>query len=324
MSQTETLDDLFEQIIQTERRAQERKNFLQEIRYKLQVEQKGLTEKYEEGRTLREQIDELVQKLIEEETKLKWFAKKEKILEEQRHELAKEIEFLQEQLHNEEEKAMREMTSICNDLSEFIADYGLISNGSHFREELARKHLDELKKQEDTLSNDVQKYITCQTHADKLREEKLALTEKLHTLKDEVNEGLSELEREREATRTAEKQRDTVADIQSDKQFASLQSELTEAKSKRLEERCNELQEELQQLQQQMWKRQVSSWQSHVTGHQNLQHQFTSEIDSSEEDTGINRKRPLEKETEIVEDPLVRNIFFDNSDEDDNKFDISL
>ncbi|KAL3864274.1 hypothetical protein ACJMK2_005971, partial [Sinanodonta woodiana] len=185
MSQTETLDDLFEQIIQTERRAQERKNFLQDIRNKLQLEQKGLTEKYEEGRSLQGQIDELVQKLIEEETKLKWFSNKEKILEEQLHKLAKEKECIQQQLHNEEDKAVRDTMNICNDLSEFIANYGLISNGSHYREELARKHLDELKKQEDTLSN----------------------------------EALSELNSEREATRTAERQRDAVADIQSDKQF---------------------------------------------------------------------------------------------------------
>ncbi|XP_046572559.1 golgin IMH1-like [Haliotis rubra] len=289
---TTTLHDLFDQIIHSERKAQEKKNYLQEVKSKLSSLETELEESEDEHKRLKGRLLLKVQHWKQEELKLSFLTSRQAILLEQRQALEVESDHVKSQLKELQTELLNTMSEFSTEVSLFGEDYDLLSSGSARREKEAREQADqlELPLQQLTEGKEYVKiyknsFITLfsndssNSHKWEVRTAGQSLEEELHQAKNNLEETkvqLAELEQEiraaQELVEGLEKEKSHVAGLPlNGEEFKVLHKELEGLHSAHLEAKCMSLQTELNGLQQQLRLKAVQQ-QRKQHQHQHPQH----------------------------------------------------
>ncbi|XP_071171414.1 coiled-coil domain-containing protein 172-like isoform X1 [Mytilus edulis] len=249
-----SLDDLFEQIIHTERKAQERRSFLNEIKCNVQKFKEKTQEAEREGVCLHGQLATKVQQMNEDEITCKMLQNKQKTLNEQLDILKHEFEVLRNETVEVLSKKNNDTDMFCSEVEEFAIDYSLISNGQSIREREARQEIANLKEKHNCLRRDSQVYEDKKRVVSELNEDLQGFEEektKLERMVQDLNCKLQD-----EIRRTEDKENLLSCPITTP-EFVKLQHQLDTLKNENLEEKCNDLQKEMCRLQQLCWQRQL-------------------------------------------------------------------
>ncbi|OWF40189.1 coiled-coil domain-containing protein 172-like isoform X2 [Mizuhopecten yessoensis] len=253
-----SLNDLFAQIIDSERRAQERKNHLQEVKSQIRQKEADIIHLKHEREALLKEQEIKVAHLNQEEVNLMLINNKKEILMNQRSQFQKERKDQESQLECLEEELFTLNERFCSNVETFVTEFGLLGNGGDIRREEALQQLADLAKEKNKLQQDIQVYEERMDSLGKLRDKEKSLMDSLLTTKGKHLELCEKLAEEK---RKLKKQEDEKHKIQllptTDSEFVRLQNELDSLKEEDLEGACHRLQQQVQTLQQQLWQKKV-------------------------------------------------------------------
>ncbi|KAL5021492.1 hypothetical protein ScPMuIL_000647 [Solemya velum] len=264
---TTNLEDLFEQIIHSERRAQERRNLLHEIRTQANDFESELCDLENEALSLRGEVVLKVQHLNEEEMRVKWLTSKQKIVEDQRRELMRRRTDLKQQLSQLKCEREGECATFCEEVRKFSENYSLTGNGRCRRESQASQAMLEKRQEEKNLLKSLESFTAHRCTIGALTEARETLRAELATFSQKETDLQHDLDFELEKVKKLEDEKNKLLVVpQKDPEFQRLQKDLEETKSESLERRCCELQLELQSLQKRVWQKQVTVQDQHQKG----------------------------------------------------------
>ncbi|XP_067657411.1 coiled-coil domain-containing protein 172-like [Haliotis asinina] len=250
---TTTLHDLFDKIIHSERKAQEKKNYLQEVKSKLSSLETELEESEDEHKRLKGQLLLKVQHWKQEELKLSFLTSRQAILLEQRQALDAESDHVKSQLKELQTELLNAMSEFSKEVSLFSEDYDLLSSGLARREKEAREQANQLEQPLQQLTEELKKYEERKTAGQSLKEELQQANNNLEETKVQFAELEQEIRAAQELVEGLEKEKSHVAGIPlNGEDFKVLHKELEGLHSAHLEAKCTSLQTELNGLQQQL------------------------------------------------------------------------
>ncbi|ESO91089.1 hypothetical protein LOTGIDRAFT_233566 [Lottia gigantea] len=255
---TSTLNDLFDQIIHSERLAQERKSHLFEVKAKIQSCQEKLLTTKEEWESQRGRQVLKIKQLNEEELKLKWLTNRELILLEQKNSTIEERKEIDKQMEDVLKTYDENLQCFMNDISQTMVQYDLTGHGIENRELELQDELNQLDKQQQKLSVDVDEYDSHVKEIENLCEKKSNLGEILEELNTKKNEKSQELSDTLNSLSNLEKEKIRVSQIpQNDPEFCRLRSEVNYHMNNELEEQYQKLQQEVSELQHALRHKQI-------------------------------------------------------------------
>lgn len=269
-----TFDGLFEQIIHSEKAAQDRKNLLLELRCKVHIGQEKVKALQQECHDLHKKLKIKLHELSDKELTQKWLTSQVSIFQDQKACLENQMLDLQNTEKSLQEKLHEEMVKLCSEMSEFASNFGL-GNVSHIqREEAYSKQLMELLQDQERLRTSLQMYNDKQSVVDKLCAEKESLQKALESVLKKNTDMTSKMCDELQKTASLEEERKSVSTVpQTSLQFLSLKQQLKyeKQKSAELEDLYVHLQAELQNINQNPWQKQEQ--QRHKSQHKHQQTQ---------------------------------------------------
>ncbi|XP_033756524.1 protein Hook homolog 3-like [Pecten maximus] len=297
-----SLNDLFEQIINSERRTHERKSYLQEVKNKIRQKDADIIQLKQEKEVLRKELDVKVAELNKVEVYLTLINNKKEILLNQKSQFQKERQGLENQLEHLEEELFSLNEKFCSDVETFVTEFGLLGNGADQRREEALRQLAELSEEKSKLQQDIQDYEERMKSLRELRDRETCL---MDLLQDTKSQHLELCEKVAEEKLKLVKQEEEKQKIQllptTDVEFIRLQTELDSAKEEDLEGTCHRLQQQVQNLQQQLWQRKVKD--RHQQKHQSPNQTY---IPSNHQQTARQHPTSQTKATHQNEDvPIV-------------------
>ncbi|XP_060073005.1 coiled-coil domain-containing protein 172-like [Ylistrum balloti] len=255
-----SLNDLFSQIIDSERRAQERKSYLQEVKSKIRQKEADIIKLKQEKDELQEELKVKVTDLNHEEINLMMINNKKEVLMSQKSQFQRERKELESQLEHLEEEQLNLNETFCQDVEKFVTEFGLLGNGANLRREEALRKVAELSGEKDKLQQDIQNYEERVESLRKLKDKEDYLMDLLQTTK---SQHLELCEKVAEEKRKLAKQEEEKQKIQllptTDAEFIRLQKEIDSVKDEDLERTCHLLQQQVQALQQQLWQRKIKN-----------------------------------------------------------------
>ncbi|XP_072095906.1 coiled-coil domain-containing protein 172 isoform X1 [Mobula birostris] len=245
-----SFDNLFEEILMSEQKALEKRQYLQSVKSEIircNEKLRDVTEHLYKNKTI---LDSKVKNVSVELFHLDLLKKQEDGFKKQREELAKENNMYLEALHEKKRKNAEERDRFVREILEFNATYDLLSNRIITIEVNAKSKIFDLEMEAKYLKNDMknleQKNIQLndlQQQKNELKEELQQLQNKLQGLEDEVaavtfNSKLLETERLKVCQKP-----------QTDDEILRLKKELESHKIDDLESVYETLRKEIQTLQ---------------------------------------------------------------------------
>ncbi|XP_069756127.1 coiled-coil domain-containing protein 172 isoform X2 [Narcine bancroftii] len=245
-----SLDNLFEEILVTEQKALEKRQFLQSVKSEIircNEKLRDVTENLHKNKVM---LESKIKDLSEELFHLDLLKKQEEGLKKQREEMAKENEIYLEALEEKRRKNTEERNKFVREISEFNATYDLISSRIITIEVNAKSEIFDLETEAKYLKSDMKnleqkniQLIDLQQKKSELKEELLQLQDKLQGLEDELT-ALVYSSKILEAERLKVCQKP-----QTDDEFLRLKKELELQKDNDLESTYETLRTEIQFLQ---------------------------------------------------------------------------
>ncbi|KAH0623723.1 hypothetical protein JD844_006805 [Phrynosoma platyrhinos] len=148
-----SLDSLFQQILLTEQKAEEKRRLLHQVKQEIALG-------HEKAKNLREQLDEAkrkledeVQLLSEKFFRLEFLQKKEESLEKQKDELLCQKSILLEAFMDIKRKITAEDEKFLKELTDFNNEYALTSNRELLIKKRVQAEICELEEKENVLRN---------------------------------------------------------------------------------------------------------------------------------------------------------------------------
>lgn len=170
------LNDLFEQIIQSEERIRERFSKLRAVNSEIQ----GTVVKYQDFTDELKSLKGLLvlknQRLAEEELNLKWFTIQEDVLNKERKELSGRTEHLSQNKDKKEDAIENENEEFTADVVKFTAQFDFCERGNEKRMTEATKQIEALRRKEDRLKQDMASVKQTQEQITSQLEEKNGLS----------------------------------------------------------------------------------------------------------------------------------------------------
>ncbi|XP_046379083.2 girdin-like [Haliotis rufescens] len=250
---TATLHDLFDQIIHSERKAREKKNYLQEVKLKLSSLEEELEESKDEHKRLKGQLLLKVQHWKQEELKRSFLTSRQAILLEQRQALEAESDHVRAQLKELQTELLNAMSGFSTEASLFSEDYDLLSSGSARREKEARERAEQLEEPVHELTKELEKYEVRKSAAQTLEEELHHANHILEQTKVQLAELEQKISAAQELVEELKTEKSQVAGLPlNGEEFKVIHQELEGLQSTQLEAKCMSLQTELSGLQQQL------------------------------------------------------------------------
>ncbi|XP_041371241.1 coiled-coil domain-containing protein 172-like [Gigantopelta aegis] len=277
---SDTLNDLFDQIIYSEQQAQKRNLYLQEVKAKISACQKDLEDNEDEREALRGQLVLKVQHLNDEELQNKWLQSRRMILAEKRDHLQNEIAEMKKELEEVKKSSINETRQFCDDVKQFSQQYDLLSTGRLTREKEVCDRILQCKEKEQQLVKDLACYEESRQCVHQMKTEKDEVDEELQTLKNQLCDLDATLMSEQNELQKLEQEREeTLHFPQNGAEFQRLQRELDELQSSHLESRCQKLQQDVRSLQHQirLQQRQIQQQQQQEI-HQQQQREIQQQL----------------------------------------------
>ncbi|XP_071090982.1 coiled-coil domain-containing protein 172-like [Haliotis cracherodii] len=266
---TATLHDLFDQIIHSERKAREKKNYLQEVKSKLSSLEEGLEESKDEHMRLKGQLLLKVQHWKQEELKRSFLTSRQAILLEQRQALEAESDHVRAQLKELQTELLNAMSEFSTEASLFSEDYDLLSSGSARREKEARARAEQLEEPVHKLTKELEKYEVRKSAAQTLEEELHQANHILEQTKVHLAGIEQKISAAQELVEELKTEKSQVAGLPlNGEEFKVIHQELEGLQSTQLEAKCMSLQTELSGLQQQLRLKAVQQQQQQQTQHE--------------------------------------------------------
>ncbi|XP_055503436.1 coiled-coil domain-containing protein 172 [Leucoraja erinacea] len=188
-----SLDNLFEEILVTEQKALEKRQFLHSVKSEIIRCNEKLRDVTENLHKNKITLESKVKDLSEEYFHLDLLKKQEEGLKKQREEMVKENNIYLENLEEKKRKNTEERKTFVKEISEFNAAYDLLSNRIITIEVNAKSEIFDLETEAKYLQNDMknmeQKNIqlnVLQQQKNELKGELLQLQNKLQGLEDEI------------------------------------------------------------------------------------------------------------------------------------------
>ncbi|XP_035675225.1 coiled-coil domain-containing protein 172-like isoform X1 [Branchiostoma floridae] len=246
-----SLNVLFEQILHSEQRAQERRNLLNEVKTEIAKCQQKILETRDEQNSLQGKLVVKLQQLAEEELQLKWLETREAILIEQKQKLLKEKEGHEKQLEEVRKEVVKEREKFLSELKEFGLAYDLGGDGHVKRQESAKKEQQKLKIDEQQLENELSSYTEHKRELEEAEREKKRAEEEVASLRQKHSRLAQVLKEHHKRTADLELNKEELSQAPDmDPEFLRLKDELQVCKDDSMEAVCSALRQELRKLQQ--------------------------------------------------------------------------
>ncbi|XP_071481801.1 coiled-coil domain-containing protein 172-like [Diadema antillarum] len=253
-----SLNELFVQILQSEQRARERKNLLNDIKSKISATSHLLHTTQAKVVALRSDVSARTEELSAEELECRWVHNKESILTEQLADLTGQKQALVKQMENLQTLQSKELEMFSANVSRFVEDYGLASKGHELRLCAVREKVAVLKTRQAELMAELEVSRKQKDMLTSIDQEKLAMEKENERLKQEIKDAESRLSKEKAKTAQLEAEKLHVAEKpHSDPEFKRLHAELEGCRDDSLEGLCQALQQQIDQLQRQQWQQQL-------------------------------------------------------------------
>ncbi|XP_069139524.1 coiled-coil domain-containing protein 172-like isoform X2 [Argopecten irradians] len=267
-----SLTDLFAQIIDSERRAHERKTYLQEVRNKVRQKEADILQLKQEKEVLRKELEVKIAELNKVDVNLILVNNRKEILTNQKSQLQKERQDFEDQLENLEEELFHVNERFCSDVETFVTEYGLLGNGADIRRDEALRQIEGLSAEKNQLHQEIRDYEERMESLRILRDKETDLMDLLQITKAKNSELCEKVAEEKRKLLQQEEEKQSIQLLPTtDADFIRLQTELDSVKEEDLEAKCHHLQQQVQSLQQQLWQRKVKDkhkYQSSVKHHQ--------------------------------------------------------
>ncbi|CAH1257933.1 CCDC172 [Branchiostoma lanceolatum] len=252
-----SLNVLFEQILHSEQRAQERRNLLNDVKSEIAKCQQKVLETRDEQNSLQGKLVVKLQQLAEEELQLKWLETREAILMEQKQKLMKEKEGHEKLLQEVRKEEAEERETFLSELKEFGVAYDLSGDGHVNREESAKKEQQTLKMKELQLENELSSYTEHKRKIEEVEREKKRAEEEVASLRQKHNRLAQVLKEHHKRTADLELNKEELSQAPDmDPEFLRHKDELQVCKDDSMEVVCSALRQELRKLQQLKIKKQ--------------------------------------------------------------------
>ncbi|XP_042192907.1 coiled-coil domain-containing protein 172 isoform X2 [Callorhinchus milii] len=243
-----SLDNLFEEILATEQKVLERRQFLQGVKSEMIRCNEKLREVKEELCANRMTLE--LKEFSEKKFHLELLKKREESLKKQREEITRENNIYLEALKEKKRKYTEEREKFVSEISEFNTEYDLLSNRAIVIEIKAKTKICDLEAEARCLESDMKclEQKNVQLNALKLqkngvKKEILQLQGKYQDFKDELAAAFSH-------TQTQEAEKAQICQKpQTDHEFLRLKNELEMHREDDLESVCEALRTEIQFLQ---------------------------------------------------------------------------
>ncbi|XP_050398814.1 coiled-coil domain-containing protein 172 isoform X2 [Patella vulgata] len=264
---TSTLDELFDQIIHSERRAQERKNRLLEVKRKIQKCQEKLLATKEERESQRGRQVLKVQQLNEEELRLKWLTSQEIILTEQKQIVLEEKMDLEKKMETAIEHSDEILNEFGKNVNEFMKDFDLTDKDTSIRDVTLKDELEGLLVKETELSADIDEYEAHIREINRLTDEKEIIENTVLSLVQEQTEKDQLLSEEKDSLSNLEREKKLLSDYpHTNSEFCRLRSDLNHLISHSLEAESQKLQQEVNTLQLMLRRKQLERGEKSTSG----------------------------------------------------------
>ncbi|XP_067909387.1 coiled-coil domain-containing protein 172 [Heterodontus francisci] len=179
-----SLDNLFEEILVTEQKALEKRQFLKGVKSEIircNEKLRDITENLHRNKsTLESKVNDLSEELFH----LELLKKQEESLKKQREEIIKENNNYHEALEKKKKKIAEEREKFVQEISEFNAKYDLISNRIITIEIKAKSKIFDLETEAKHLKNDMKCFEQKNVHLNALQNQKNELKEEILQLQD--------------------------------------------------------------------------------------------------------------------------------------------
>ncbi|XP_069756129.1 coiled-coil domain-containing protein 172 isoform X4 [Narcine bancroftii] len=177
-----SLDNLFEEILVTEQKALEKRQFLQSVKSEIircNEKLRDVTENLHKNKVM---LESKIKDLSEELFHLDLLKKQEEGLKKQREEMAKENEIYLEALEEKRRKNTEERNKFVREISEFNATYDLISSRIITIEVNAKSEIFDLETEAKYLKSGLEDELTALVYSSKILEaERLKVCQKPQT-----------------------------------------------------------------------------------------------------------------------------------------------
>ncbi|XP_042312137.1 coiled-coil domain-containing protein 172 [Sceloporus undulatus] len=245
-----SLDSLFQQILLTEQKAEEKRRHLHQVKQEIALG-------HEKAKQLRQQLDEAKSKLEDEVQLLseKFFhleilKKREESLEKQKAELLCQKSILLETFMEIKRKNATEDDKFLKELTDFNNEYALTSNREILIKKRIQAEICELEEKENVLRNEIESMEHKNAQLKMFQLQKNELKEDLFTLQKKLKGFENEIREAKCTTKYLEMEKNQISEKpQTDPECVRLKKELETYKENEMENVCAALQMEIEFLQ---------------------------------------------------------------------------
>ncbi|XP_048464985.1 coiled-coil domain-containing protein 172 isoform X2 [Rhincodon typus] len=177
-----SLDHLFEEILVTEQKALEKRQFLHGVKSEIIRCNESLREISENLHQNKITLESKVKNFSEELFHLNLLKKQEETLKKQREEMTKENNHFCETLEKKKKKIVEEREKFVQEISEFNTEYDLLSNRIITIESKVKSKICDLDTEASHLKNDMKCLEQKNIHLNALQKQKNELKEEIHQL----------------------------------------------------------------------------------------------------------------------------------------------
>ncbi|XP_053166928.1 coiled-coil domain-containing protein 172 isoform X2 [Hemicordylus capensis] len=245
-----SLDSLFQQILLTEQKAEEKRRLMHQVKQRITLTSekvKQITEQLDEANR---QLEIQVQLLSEKLFNLELLKKREENLEKQKAELQNQKSTLLEMFMDTKKKMAIEENKFLKEITDFNNEYGLTSNRELLIKKRVKAEICELEEKENVLRNEIESMEHENVQLKMFQHKKNELKQDLCTLQKKLKDFEQEIREAKNTTKCLEKEKIKIyGKPQTDAEHIRLKKELENYREDEMENVCEALQTEIEFLQ---------------------------------------------------------------------------
>ncbi|XP_062987644.1 coiled-coil domain-containing protein 172 [Elgaria multicarinata webbii] len=255
-----SLDSLFQQILLTEQKAEEKRRLMHQVKEKI-------TLAHEKAKQLTEQLDKTkrkleveIQLLYEKLFNVEILKKREESLEKQKAELLNQRSILLETVMETKRKIAIENEKFLKEITDFNNEHGLTSNRELLIKKRVKTEICELEGKEHVLRNAIETMEHENAQLKMFQLQKNELKQDLFTLQRKLKDFEEEIREAKYITKHLETEKIKISEKpQTDLECVRLKTELESYKEDEMENACEALQTEIEFLQMKLLQKNLQS-----------------------------------------------------------------
>nr|XP_039248341.1 coiled-coil domain-containing protein 172-like [Styela clava] len=250
-----SLERLFQQIIQSEQTAENRKESIVRIKKQISDCQSDLKSLKESCVSSKGRLHVFIRQYHEEDAECRVLLEQKKVLQERKIEIVKEIDQLKFVVAEKENILEKLKSDFSKNVFEFCAQYDLTGLGAQKRKEEKSSELEKIESEIKLAETRLQELKLEEEEATELMEQKACFQAEISQLQSEIIEVDSSLEKKRQETlNTIEKVNKFRSENHNDPELIQLQKELDSIKNQELEGKIRNLKAELNRVKRRQWQ----------------------------------------------------------------------